>query len=99
VKQDVKSLTDQQLKENLDLIKAFESARSYRASLLNQAMRLAEMEGRTADRDRLKAEAEQAKEAFTELSDADRAIQSEMEDRRAAAEAAAEANANANAKK
>lgn len=97
VNQDVKNLTDQQLKENLDLIKAFESARSYRASLLNQAMRLAEMEGRTADRDRLKAEADEAKDAFTELSNADRAIQAEMDARRQAAEAAADANANANA--
>lgn len=99
VNQDVTKLTDQQLRENLDLIKAFESARSYRASLLNQNMRLAEMEGRTADRDSLKTQADEAKQAFTKLSDADRAIQGEIDARRAAAEAAAEANANANAKK
>ena len=96
---DIKNLPEDQLRQNLDLIKSFESARSYRASLLIQNMRLAEMEGRTADRDSLKTQADQAKAAFTELSGVSRAIQDELDARAAAAEAAANANANANAKK
>ena len=96
---DVKSLTEQQLKENLDLFKVFESVRSYKASLDAQAMRLADMEGRTADRDSLKDQAEAGREKFKELSEVDRAIQDELDARKAAEEAAANANANANANK
>lgn len=47
-----------------------DSIMSYKTSLLIQSMRLAEMEGRTADRDSLKAEADQAKEKFTQLAKA-----------------------------
>ena len=67
------------------MLKVFESARSYNASLKVQAMRLAEMEGRTADRDRLKAEADEAKAQFTELSEVNRAIQNEIDARKATA--------------
>lgn len=93
----LKSLSDEDLKKDSDVIKIFESARSYRASLTIQAMRLAEMEGRTPDRDRLKTESEQYRSQYTELSEVVRNIQTETDTRRAAAEAAA--NANANAKK
>lgn len=95
----VSTMSDEDLKKNVDLIKPFESARSYRASLLLQAMRAAEMDGRIEERDRLKAEADQAKAAFQELSEVSRAIQNEIDARRAAAEEAANANAaNANRK-
>jgi hypothetical protein len=94
---DIKSLTDQQLKENLDLFKVFESARSYKASLDAQAMRLADMEGRTADRDNLKAQADAGRDRFLELSKVDKAIQDEIDARRAAEEEAANTNANSNA--
>jgi hypothetical protein len=63
-------------------------------------MRLAEMEGRTADRDSLKAASDQAKAEFTELSQIGRAIEDEIEARRAAAEEAENKDkANANAAK
>ena len=88
-----KSMTDEQLKASLDSLKPFESSRSYRASLIIQASRLAEMEGRTADRDRLKDEADKAKADFTALSDATKSLQSEIDARKAAAEAAENANA------
>ncbi|MBK9153768.1 MAG: hypothetical protein IPM25_06065 [Chloracidobacterium sp.] len=91
---DPKALTDEQLRQNLNALKPFESARSYRASLLIQASRLAEMEGRNEDRDRLKTQSDQAKEAFTALSNKTKDIQSEIDARTAAAEAAANANAN-----
>lgn len=90
---DPKSLTDQQLKETLDLFKVFESVRSYKASLDAQAMRLADMEGRTADRDALKQQADAGRASFLELSTIDKNLQDEIEARRMAAEAA---NANAN---
>jgi tetratricopeptide (TPR) repeat protein len=96
---DIKSLTDQQLKENLDLFKVFESTRSYKASLDAQAMRLADMEGRTADRDALKQQADAGRAKFVELSTVDKAIQDEMDARKAAEEEAANANANAEANK
>lgn len=95
----LKSLTDEQLKQLLDSVKIFESARSYRASIAIQASRLAEMEGRNADRDKIKADADNYKNAYTDLSEVNRNIQTEIDARRAAAEAAANANANANAKK
>jgi hypothetical protein len=96
---DVKPLSDQQLSEKLDLLRVFESARSYKASLLVQAMRLADMEGRTQDRDRLKAEADAARERFLELSNVTKAIQNEIDARNAAKDAAANpegGNSNAN---
>ena len=83
----IDSLTDEQLKSNQDLLKVFESARSYRASILVQAMRLAEMEGRTEDRDRLKAESEAARKSFLELSDVVKKIQTEIDERVAALQA------------
>ncbi|MEP7149650.1 MAG: hypothetical protein ABI857_12285 [Acidobacteriota bacterium] len=91
---DLKSLTEPQLKEKLDLFKVFESARSYKASLDAQAMRLADMDGRTADRDKLKDQADDGRERFLELSKVDKAIQDELDARRSAEEEAANANAN-----
>ena len=95
----IQSLTNQQLKEKIDLFKVFESARSYKASLDAQAMRLADMEGRTADRDSLKNQADAGREKFLELSGVVKAMQDEIDARRAAEEEAANANANANANK
>jgi len=92
----IKSLTDQQLVQNQDLLKVFESARSYKASLLFQSMREAEMEGRTADRDRLKTEAETARTSFLELSDVVKKIQAEIDERTAAKEEAANTQKGAN---
>jgi len=86
---DVKNMTDQQLRENLELVKAFESARSYDASLKVQEMRVAEMEGRAEDRDRLKTEADQAKQAFLDLGNVSKSLQDEI-DARAAVQAEAE---------
>ena len=95
----LKGLKDDELKKLSDAVKIFESARSYRASLTIQAMRLAEMEGRTADRDKFKADADQYRAEYTELGESSRNIQTEIESRIAAKEANANANANANAAK
>ncbi|MBX3292801.1 MAG: hypothetical protein KF881_07915 [Acidobacteria bacterium] len=84
---DVKALSDADLKKAQDLLKVFESARSYRASLLVQAMRTAEMDGRNEDRDRLKTESDAARDKFLEISDVVKKIQAEIEERVAAAAA------------
>jgi hypothetical protein len=91
----VQSLSDVQLALYSEIFKVFESIRSYKASLLIQAMRAAEMDGRTADRDRLKQEAENAKNQFSQLSDIVRKMQVEIDARTAAKEEAESANANA----
>ncbi len=88
----IKSASDKELVESLDLFKKFESARSYKASLLVQGMRLAEMEGRTADRDSLKKQSDDARAKFTELSTIDKQIDDEIQARLAAKEG----NDNAN---
>lgn len=86
---DIKPLTDLQLQQNLDLFKVFESGRSYKASLLFQSMRVAEMDGRTPDRDRLKVEADAARAKFVELGAVVKKLQGEIDDRLAAKEEAA----------
>jgi tetratricopeptide (TPR) repeat protein len=99
-KLDIRGLKDPDLVKNQDMLKVFESARSYKASLLVQAMRLAEMDGKTADRDRLKGEADGARKSFVELSDVVKKIQAEIDERTAAAkEDGNKANKNAEANK
>jgi tetratricopeptide (TPR) repeat protein len=98
-KVDIKTASDEDLKKRADILRVFESARSYKASMDVHAMRLADMEGRTADRDRLKGEADTAKAAFLELSEIVKSIQTEIDARTAAREAAESANANANSAK
>lgn len=89
---DIKSLTDAQLQEKLDLVKAFESARSYKTSLTIQASRLAEMDGREPDAVNLRSQADAARVRFTELSQVSKAMEDEKEARIAAQQQAANAN-------
>lgn len=95
-KLDVKAATDDQLRLYQEMIKPFESSRSYKAAMTVQSMRLAEMEGRTADRDSLKAQSEEQRQAYNQLGDLDKKIQQEIDDRAAAKEAAEGGNTNAN---
>lgn len=60
---------------------------SYKASLLVQKSRIAEMEGNAADKDKFKAEAEVPKKRFQELSVAEAAKKEEEAKRKAEAEA------------
>ena len=89
----VAALSDPQLALNSEIFKVFESTRSYKASLLVQEMRVAEMDGREPDKDRLKLDADGAKTKFTELSDIVKKIQLEIDKRIAAKEAAAKPGA------
>lgn len=79
------------INKSVELNKDSESAWSYKTSLLTQSMRLSEMEGRTADRDKFKAEADTAKKEFTRLADIARKKKEEEEARKKAEE---EANGN-----
>lgn len=63
---------------------------SYKANMLYQQSRLAEMEGNTAEKDRIKGEADKAKERFTELAN----IRKAKEDAAKAEQEAKEAAAN-----
>lgn len=99
---DVNPMSDADLQKTMDMLKGFESARSYKASLLIQAMRLAEMDNRIPDRDRLKIESDAARKNFVDLSDVVKKVQAEVDKRKAAKDNAnattdADANANANA--
>lgn len=94
---DIKGSSDAQLALDKEILGVFDSARAYKASLLIQAMRMAEMDGRTADRDRLKQEAEAANSRRLELSEVLKNIKVEVE-ARAAAKEEAEKGANANKK-
>jgi tetratricopeptide (TPR) repeat protein len=85
----VKTMTDKDLRTTNDLVKPFESARSYKTSLLIQSMRLSEMEGRTADKDKFKVEADAAREEFKQIGDVTKAIRDEQDERIKAAEEAA----------
>jgi hypothetical protein len=89
---DINSLSDAQLQEKLDMVKAFESARSYKTSLTIQASRLAEMDGREPDAARLREEADASRARFTELSTASKAMADAKEARIAAQQQAANAN-------
>ncbi|HXG83858.1 MAG TPA: hypothetical protein VNI84_07510 [Pyrinomonadaceae bacterium] len=66
-----------------------DSAWSYKANMLVQQMRVAEMEGNTSQKEAFKAEADQAKAKFTELADIKRKKVEEEERIKAEKEAAA----------
>lgn len=66
-----------------------DSTWSYKANLTVQKMRVAEMEGNTAERDALKKEAETAKDKFTALAAERKRIEDQKEEERKAKEEAA----------
>ncbi len=73
----------------VELNQASDSAWSYKANFLVQKMRIAEMEGNTAEKERIKAEADTAKEKFTVLAEEKRRLKEEEEARKKAEEEAA----------
>lgn len=76
--------------KSVELDTESDSAWSYKANMLVQQTRLAEMEGNNADKDRYKAEADKAKARFTELANVKRAKQEEEDKIKADKEAEAE---------
>lgn len=91
------TMSDVDLALTSEVLKIFQSVRSYKASLINQQVRIAEMNGDNAGRDKLKAEYETAKTALNDLGDMVQKIDDVIQARAAAKEAAEAANAaNAN---
>lgn len=78
-----------QANKAVELNQNSDSAWSYKANLLVQKMRIAEMENNTAEKDRLKPEADAAKEKFTVLAEEKRKKQEEEEAKKKAEEEAA----------
>lgn len=73
----------------VELNQASDSAWSYKANFLVQKMRIAEMEGNTQEKERIKAEADTAKEKFTVLAEEKRKQKEAEEARKKAEEEAA----------
>lgn len=93
----IKELSNGELSSKHDLVKAFESARSYHTALLMQASRLAEMDGNEAEAAKLRKQVDDARAQAQELAEVNRQMQTEIDERIAAAVAAekeAEAEAN-----
>jgi hypothetical protein len=88
---DVKSLTPQQIESNLELLRIFSSTWSYKANLLYQKMRIAEMDGNTAEKDSFKAKGDESRTVFTGLNEVEKKVEEEK-DARKKAEAEKESN-------
>jgi len=83
---DAKSLTPQDIDSKLEKLKIFSSAWSYRANLLYQKMRIAEMDGNTAEKDSFKAKGDEARTVFTGLNETEKNLEAEKDARKKAAE-------------
>jgi hypothetical protein len=83
---DLKPLTIPQINEKEDLLSIFSSAWSYKANLIYQQMRIAEMEGNTADKDSLKAKGDEARAVFTGLNEVEKNMEGEKDARKKAEE-------------
>jgi len=81
---DLKSLTPAQIEAKQEVLRIFSSAWSYKANLLYQKMRIAEMEGNTADKDSFKAKGDEARAVFTGLNEVEKKMETEKEDRKKA---------------
>jgi tetratricopeptide (TPR) repeat protein len=85
-KVDIKTLNDKDLNELNELVKKFESAWSYKTSLQVQSSRLAEMDGRAADKDDFKKKSDISRQRFLDLAGVRKSLEDEKELRRKAAE-------------
>lgn len=92
---DVKPLTPKQMGESDEVVKIFAKVWSYKASLMNQSLRWADMDDRDADKDSFKAKAEEARAKFLEYTAFEKKLEAEKEERARAADPAT-ANANTN---
>ena len=83
---DLKSMTVPQINEKEDLLKIFSSAWSYKANLLYQKMRIAEMENNTADKDSFKVKGDEGRKIFTGLNEIEKNMEAEKDARKKAEE-------------
>lgn len=96
---DPKTMSPQDIVAKMELINVFSSAWSYKANLLYQKMRIAEMDGNQAEKDSFKAKGDEARATFTGLNEASKKLSAEQDERKKAAEAAKDKNSNSNTKK
>lgn len=83
---DVKSLTPQDIDAKLEKLRIFSSAWSYKANLLYQKMRIAEMDGNTAEKESFKSKGDEARNVFTSLNETEKNMEGEKDARKKAAE-------------
>jgi tetratricopeptide (TPR) repeat protein len=81
---DLKSMTPAQIEAKQEILRIFSSAWSYKANLLYQKMRIAEMEANMADKDSFKAKGDEARTVFTGLNEVEKKMETEKEDRKKA---------------
>ena len=84
---DLKSMTPQEITKKQDLLRIFSSAWAYKANLLYQKMRIAEMDANMAEKDSFKAKGDEARAVFTGLNEVEKNMQKEIDDRKQAAAA------------
>jgi hypothetical protein len=92
---DLKTMSIPQINENEELLKIFSSGWSYKANLLYQKMRIAEMEGNEAEKNNWKAKGDEARDVFKGLNDVEKNMEQEKTARKQAEE---EEKANKNKK-
>lgn len=84
---DLKSMTPQEITAKQEILRIFSSAWSYKANLLYQKMRVAEMDANTAEKDSFKTKGDEARVVFTGLNEVEKKMQTEIDDRKKAADA------------
>ncbi|HVE57611.1 MAG TPA: hypothetical protein VNB22_12330 [Pyrinomonadaceae bacterium] len=89
---DLKSMTPAQIDAKQEILRIFSSAWSYKANLLYQKMRIAEMDGNTADKDSFKAKGDEARAVFTGLNEVEKNMEAEKDARKKAAEEKKDSN-------
>ncbi len=83
---DLKSMTPAQIEAKQEMLRIFSSAWSYKANLLYQKMRIAEMDANTAEKDSFKSKGDEARTVFTGLNEVEKNMESEKEGRKKAEE-------------
>lgn len=83
---DLKSMTPAQIEAKQELLRIFSSAWSYKANLFYQKMRIAEMEGNTAEKDSFKSKGDEARAVFTGLNEVEKNMEAEKDSRKKAEE-------------
>ena len=82
----LKSMTPAQIDDKEETLRIFSSAWSYKANLLYQKMRIAEMDGNNTDKESLKSKGDEARATFTGLNEIEKGMEAEKDARKKAEE-------------
>jgi hypothetical protein len=88
----LESMTPQEIDAKQEILRIFSSAWSYKANLLYQKMRIAEMDGNAADKDSFKAKGDEARAVFTGLNETEKNMEAEKDKRKKAEEEKKDSN-------